>query len=85
MIETLVGQPDSLRTDVVSVLVSIAVHLASPFYYPFLLFLERRLVVFGEMNDFPVFLVDCIRYVLLCRAKMALESPTLAHVSFLSD
>jgi hypothetical protein len=85
MIETLVGQPDSLRADVVTIFIAIAVHLTSPFYNSFLFLLKGRLVVLGEVDDFPIFLVNCIRLGLLCRAKMALESPTLAHVSFLSD
>jgi len=34
-----------------------------------------------EIDQFPVFAVDFIINILLCRAKMALESPTLAQVT----
>ena len=78
----MVGEPHSLGTDGVPLLIAVAVHLAAPLDDPLLLSLERRLVIFREMDDFPVSLIDLVAAEVLCRARMARESPTLAHVSW---
>lgn len=79
---TLVGEPDSLRTDRVAVLIAVAVHLAASLDDSLLLSLKGGLVILGEVDDFPISLVDLVAADVLCRARMARESPTLAHVSW---
>jgi len=38
-------------------------------------------VIFGEVDDFPIFFIDLVTLLVLYRAKIALESPTFAQVS----
>lgn len=63
-------------------LITVAVHFSPSFEDPLLLTLKGRLVVLGEVNDFPVSLIDLVAAEVLCRARMARESPTFAHVSW---
>ena len=38
-------------------------------------------MVLGEIDKFPAFSINCIKVQVLCLAKMALESPTFAHMT----
>ncbi len=62
-------------------LIAVAVHFSASFDDPFLFSLEGGLVILGEVDYFPVSLINLVAAEVLCRARMARESPTLAHVS----
>jgi hypothetical protein len=44
-------------------------------------FLKIWFVIFGEVDDFPIFFINLVILLLLCRANIALESPTFAQVN----
>ena len=71
-----------MGADGVALFVAVAVHLAASLDDPLLLSLEGWLVILREVDDFPVSLIDLVAAEVLCRARMARESPTLAHVSW---
>lgn len=83
IIITLIWQPDSLRTYMIPMFISVAMDFTSSFYDSFSFFFKARFMILRKMNDFPISFIDCIDDVLLCLARIALESPTFAHVNFL--
>jgi hypothetical protein len=78
---TLVGQPDSFRANWVSSLILKAVYSSSFLQNSLFLLFQVRLMVFWKMYYFPILVINCIVWLLLCLASMALESPTLAQVN----
>ena len=38
-------------------------------------------MILGKIDEFPALSINCIKKSILCLAKMALESPTFAHMT----
>ena len=75
------GQPHPQWTDRPVILVFEGMHPASLLDDPLALSLDGRLVVLGEIDELPAFSVNFLVNIVLCRARMALESPTLAQIT----
>lgn len=79
---TLVGQPNPFGTDAEALFVLVRVYLSSLFENTLPLLGQIRLMVLRNMHNLPVKLIHYFKQFLLFLTKIALESPTFAHISF---
>ena len=80
---TLIWKPNSLWTDWTTILITKSMYLSSTFKNSLFFSLNWRFMILWQINHFPILFINFgLKIKLLCLARMALLSPTLAQIIY---